>query len=182
MASNFIYEQLVDVGTNYKNTVFNGVAILFTGGMQQITSLVTFKCPCVDPKELPEMCSNITIHREIKCMSLLNFAYGLSFIVAPAVGFLVFGLLLKQKLWKALTGHRYKERTEKHERTKFCVTVIAMLYKSLIYPATWISLSLLDGGYLACALTALPYDLENSYHDCWTVSKPVLIARIGNID
>ena len=174
MARKTWVEQIADVSFNYKYTVFNAVAVLFTSGIQQITTLVTFKCPCVDPIQLPENCKNTTEHRSIRCMTLLNYFYGMSFIIAPAVGFFVFGLVLKQKLWKAVTGHRYKDKTEKLERSKYYGTILTAMIKSLIYPASWISAALLDGDFLACALTSMPYDLQNSYSSCWNVSLLIM--------
>ena len=176
MSYKIAFEQLSEVTLNYKNAIFNSVAIAFTSGFGKLTSYLTFRCPCVDPKALPKTCLNAADYRDFACMNSTNFAYGLSFVVAPAIAFFVLGLLLKQKLWKALTGHRYKAPTETHEKRKFCETVLGMAFKSLIYPATWISLALLDGQFLACALTAVPYDLKNSYKNCWTVSYCVLLT------
>ena len=168
MATRSLYEQISEVTSNYKNAIFNSAAIIFTGGVGRLTSLITFRCPCVEPNELPKTCYNPTAQRNYACMSFLNFSYGLAFVIAPAIGFFALGLLLKQKLWKALTGHRYKQHTESHERRKFYGTVFGMVTKSLLYPGSWISLALLDGEFLACALTTLPYDLKDT--DCWTVS------------
>lgn len=171
MKDSILSEKVLSLAHNYKNSAFNSLAILFTGSAQQITRLITFTCPCIEDKDLPDRCRSETGYKRFACMNSNNFVYGMTFIFAPAVIFFIIGLVLKENFWKAVTGHKYKKKTEKYERPKYWSTVFRAFVKSLIYPITWVSLALLDGEFLACSLTSLPYDMENSYEDCWTVYR-----------
>ena len=98
MNKDVLSEKIVDVAKAYKTTAFNSLAIALTGGMQQVTRLITFTCPCVEPKELPKQCKKLNSYREVTCINSNNFVYGISFILAPAVVFFIVGLLMKKKL------------------------------------------------------------------------------------
>ena len=155
---------------DYSGTVANTSVVIATGGVEQITTIAIYRCPCVEPSQLSPGCNETSY--SLACSQLLNYSYGISFILAPAFALLVFSAAANPKLWKSMTG--CCNRSEKYRRgvgeTAFTLTTIML--QSLVSPITWICIALVDGQYLACAITTSPYrfDSEDGIENCEDVS------------
>ena len=156
---------------DYAGTFLNASIVLVTGGLQQLTTISVFRCPCVEPSSLGPERNDTSI--SIACSQLLNHSYGIAFILAPAFALFIFSAASNPILWKSITGcmKRSKKHQERACGTTF--TFVTILLQSLISPSTWICIALLDGKYLACSITTLPYRIgENTdFANCDEVSK-----------
>ena len=156
---------------DYTGALTNTSIVLVTGGLQQLTTIAVYRCPCVEPSSLGPGCNATSV--SVECSQLLNYSYGAAFIFAPAFALFVFSAASNPKLWKSITG--CMKRSEEYQRgvrdTTF--TFLTVLLQSLISPLTWICIALLDGKYLACSITTLPYRIgENTdFENCEEVSK-----------
>ncbi|XP_076810247.1 calcium homeostasis modulator protein 6-like [Clavelina lepadiformis] len=132
-------------------SVMNVVILLLTGAAQQTIDVTAFKCPCINRSELNA--------------GETNFWYGLAYLFAPAIVLFLVGILISADLWKWLTGCCTRECNVEHFTTgfRFCTKGLVV---ALLSPSAWISISLLDGDSLACALTRLPYRLVEKNQTC----------------
>ncbi|CAL8260296.1 unnamed protein product [Boreogadus saida] len=112
-----------------------GLIALLTAGGEKIFSTNLFKCPC----------------------SQFNFAYGMIFLMVPALALLVMGYLLNQKTWKLMTGLCLQK--SKLCQCKKLLARIIVFYQitatAAVAPFSWIGVALLDGSYFECAMTGL---------------------------
>nr|CAB3244492.1 protein FAM26F-like [Phallusia mammillata] len=162
--------ELVKKAGDYAGTAANTGIALATAGIEQLTTLAVYRCPCVTSKELG---CNITQIGSPKCVHFLNLGYGLSFIIAPAIALFVFGMISNPKMWKLLTGCNHKQRRKKPTWTYFLWTLTEVSAAAMIAPVTWVAIALLDGRFYACAVTAFPYDVEHAlatYPTCEAVA------------
>lgn len=158
----------------YSSSLGKISVVLITGGFERITSVAIYRCPCVNPFQLEKNCKNFSEFSS-SCTVSLNFWYGLSLILAPAFALFVFSILAQPRIWKCVVGFCKKDPEHKRSKVEVFRTVILVIMKALISPATWICIALIDGKYLACMLTALPYDVGSmgSSKTCQTVNyKP----------
>jgi len=156
---------------DFQGTVIRVLIALVTVALQAIIAVTAYKCPCVSPDEVKNCTSSIGSG---ECSKSLNFYYGLSFIVAPAVALLVFGIASNPKLWKAVTGS-LNPKSSKFDQPGLNVTraIGQTVGLATIAPLTWVVVTLLDGRFFACAVTALPYDTDPAlpnFATCQTVS------------
>lgn len=149
-----IYKSVKD----YSGTFANTSIALVTGAIQQLTTIAVYRCPCVDPSSLNPSCRNVSLY-SFSCTYILNQGYGLAFILAPALALFIFSVSSSPRFWKAVTGRMHKLRAYKRGRRQTTLTVCKICSQSLIAPATWISIALVDGRYLACSITPLPYNV-----------------------
>ena len=142
-----------------------------TTGIEQLTTLAAYRCPCVTRAELGNCSANAI--GSGACSQRLNLGYGLSFMLAPAAVLFFFGLASNPKMWKSFTGCSKKTKELRREQIDITWTVLGVIGMSVIAPITWISIALLDGRFYACAVTSLPYDVERtgaSFANCEAVS------------
>jgi len=126
------------VGNN-KGSVQNFGIVGITIATEELAKFVFFYCPCNYPK---------------------NKAYGLSFILGPALILLLAGFLANRRTWRLLTGlcHRTQGVGKGGKRVIHFVFIFAQIgSKAIIAPATWFLLALLKGDYYACAYWPNPY-------------------------
>lgn len=162
--------ELAKKAGDYAGTAANTGIALATVGIEQLTTVAVYRCPCVSSKELG---CNVSQIGSAKCAHNLNLGYGLSFIIAPAIALFVFGMISNPKMWKLLTGCNHKEKMKKRSCMFFAWTLMEVAGNALIAPVTWVAIALLDGRFYACAVTTLPYDVEHasaSFASCEAVS------------
>ncbi|CAJ1061517.1 calcium homeostasis modulator protein 6 [Xyrichtys novacula] len=123
--------------------IWAAVVALLTAGAEHVFSLVVFRCPCS-----PD----------------LNFVYGLSFLLVPALALLLLGYILNKKTWILLTGTC---------RIWSCdwvtANMTALLYISnfaLVAPSSWIAVALLSGNYFECAMAGTNVSSSYGSHLC----------------
>ena len=158
----------------YSGTISNSAIILGTTGVQQLTTLAVYRCPCVDPSVLGPGCeiSSSGADRTPDCLQQLNYGYGLSYIIAPAIALYIFSIAASPNLWKSITGCIGKSAEFRRATTDASWTLLTIFSQGLISPITWVCIALIDGRYLACSLTILPYDVgpSRTYNTCNAVS------------
>ena len=155
---------------DYAGTAANTGIVLATGGIQQIATVALYRCPCVEPSLLAPGCDKTM--SSLSCTRLLNVSYGFFFIFAPAFALFTFSISASPKLWKIITGCCKKEKKNVEDFQTVSSTFAIISIRSLVSPATWVIIALLDGRYLACASTPLPYLIGTNgrYATCEDVS------------
>ena len=156
---------------DYTGTVVYTSIVILTTGLQQLSTLAIYQCPCVDPSSLDQNCRNVSTY-SFSCTKNFNLGYGLAFILAPALALFVFSVSASPKFWKVITGRCHKLQAYKRTEFETAWTLIAIFSQALIAPATWVCIALIDGKFLACAITPLPYDVgpESGIPSCKKVS------------
>lgn len=116
----------------------NGICGIMALASAQMYSAFEFSCPC-----MPEY----------------NYAYGIGLLIIPSVWFFLVGFVMNNNVsvlaeeWKRPMGKRRKDPTIL--RYMFC----SMTQRSLIAPAVWICVTLMDGKSFLCAFS-INLDLE----------------------
>ena len=152
----------------YSTVIGSSTVVFATVGVEQITAVTIYRCPCVDPSTLATICVNFSEFSP-SCTAPLNLAYGLSLILTPALALFLIGIIINPNTWKTLTGCLQKSPQYKKKSTDLSWTLALVFARALISPLAWICIALLDGAYLACALTHLPYDVgkeDSLYMTC----------------
>uniref|UniRef100_A0A671K5R0 Calcium homeostasis modulator family member 5 n=1 Tax=Sinocyclocheilus anshuiensis TaxID=1608454 RepID=A0A671K5R0_9TELE len=122
--------------TNQKTTIGYSFMAILTIGSERIFSMVSFQCPCN--------------HQQ-------NFAYGLTFLLGPAVVLLAIGLFVSTRLWRLYTGCCLNP-LKLCPRGNFvgCLQVfVKVLSGACIAPVMWLSVALLNGTFYECAVSGL---------------------------
>ncbi|KAL4639985.1 calcium homeostasis modulator protein 1-like [Arapaima gigas] len=115
-----------------QESFMNGICGIMALASAQLYSAFEFTCPC-----LPEY----------------NFAYGIGILLIPPIWFFMLGFVLNNNVsmlaeeWRRPTGKRRKDPTVL--RYMFC----SVTQRSLIAPAVWISVTLMDGKSFLCAFS-----------------------------
>ncbi|XP_036402031.1 calcium homeostasis modulator protein 1-like [Megalops cyprinoides] len=115
-----------------QESFMNGICGIMALASAQLYSAFEFNCPC-----LPEY----------------NYAYGIGILVIPPIWFFLLGFVLNNNVsmlaeeWRRPTGKRRKDPTVL--RYMFC----SIAQRSLIAPAVWISVTLMDGKSFLCAFS-----------------------------
>uniref|UniRef100_A0A8C2CI29 Calcium homeostasis modulator family member 5 n=2 Tax=Cyprinus carpio TaxID=7962 RepID=A0A8C2CI29_CYPCA len=122
--------------TNQKTTIGYSFMAILTIGSERIFAMVSFQCPCNRRQ---------------------NFAYGLIFLLGPAVVLLVIGLFVCTRLWRLYTGCCLNP-LKLCPRGNFvgCLQVLVkVLSGACIAPVMWLSVALLNGTFYECAVSGL---------------------------
>ncbi|XP_067305704.1 calcium homeostasis modulator protein 5-like [Pseudorasbora parva] len=122
--------------TTQKSTIGYSFMALLTIGGERIFAMVSFQCPC---------------NRE------QNFAYGLTFLLGPAVVLLAIGLFVNSRLWRFYTGCCLNP-VQLCPRGNFlgCLSVfVKVLSAACIAPIMWLTVALLNGTFYECAVSGL---------------------------
>lgn len=126
--------------TDQKATIGYGFMAILTIGGERIFSMVSFNCPC----NLGQ-----------------NFAYGITFLLGPAVVLFTVGLFVSSRLWRLYTGCCLNP-TKLCPRGN-CLHCCAMLLKILggacVAPIMWLCVALLNGTFYECAVSGLDDNL-----------------------
>lgn len=110
----------------------NGICGIMALASAQLYSAFEFSCPC-----MPEY----------------NYTYGIGLLIIPPIWFFLLGFVLNNNVsvlteeWKRPTGRRMKDPTVL--RYMFC----SITQRSLIAPAVWVSVTLMDGKSFLCAFS-----------------------------
>ncbi|XP_028825849.1 calcium homeostasis modulator protein 1-like [Denticeps clupeoides] len=116
-----------------QESFMNGLCGIMALASAQLYTSFEFTCPC-----LPEY----------------NYAYGIGILLVPPIWFFMLGFVLNNNVsmlteeWKRPAGKRDKD--PKVLRYMLC----SITQRSLIAPAVWISVTLLDGKSFLCAFSA----------------------------
>ncbi|XP_028827324.1 calcium homeostasis modulator protein 1 [Denticeps clupeoides] len=127
-----------------QESFMNGICGIMALASAQLYAAFEFNCPC-----LPEY----------------NYAYGIGILVIPPLWFFLLGFVLNNNVsmlaeeWRRPMGKRRKDPTVL--RYMFC----SISQRSLIAPAVWISVTLMDGKSFLCA-----YSTEVDVHQFGNVS------------
>ncbi|XP_015228442.1 PREDICTED: protein FAM26E-like [Cyprinodon variegatus] len=125
---------------NQKATIgYSFMAILTIGG-ERIFSMVSFQCPCNHDQ---------------------NFAYGLTFLLGPAVVLLVFSLFFSTRLWRLYTGCCLNPmKLCPRGNCLGCFRVLlSIITGAFVAPIMWLSVALLNGTFYECAISGLDDNL-----------------------
>ncbi|TDH12229.1 hypothetical protein EPR50_G00069620 [Perca flavescens] len=126
--------------TNQKSTIGYSFLALMTVGGERVFTLVSFQCPCNHDQ---------------------NFAYGLTFLLGPAVVLLVLGLLFTSRLWRLYTGCCLNPM-------KLCPrgnclghlrVLMSIFCGACVAPVMWLAVALLNGTFYECAVSGLDDNL-----------------------
>ncbi|KAJ8360139.1 hypothetical protein SKAU_G00166640 [Synaphobranchus kaupii] len=115
-----------------QESFMNGICGIMALASAQLYAAFEFNCPC-----LPEY----------------NYAYGIGILIIPPFWFFLLGFVLNNNVsmlaeeWQRPTGKRRKDPTVL--RYMFC----SIAQRSLIAPAVWISVTLMDGKSFLCAFS-----------------------------
>ncbi|KAM3865437.1 calcium homeostasis modulator 1 [Diretmus argenteus] len=115
-----------------QESFMNGICGIMALASAQMYSAFEFSCPC-----MPEY----------------NYAYGIGLLIVPPIWFFMLGFVLNNNVsmlseeWKRPTGKRKKDPTIL--RYMFC----SITQRSLIAPAVWVSVTLMDGKSFLCAFS-----------------------------
>ncbi|KAI7806731.1 calcium homeostasis modulator protein 5-like [Triplophysa rosa] len=135
--------------TNQKSTIGYSFMALLTIGSERIFSMVSFQCPCNRGQ---------------------NFAYGITFLLGPAVVLLALGLFISTRLWRLCTGCCLNP-FKLCPRGNFlgCASaLINILSTACIAPIMWLCVALLNGTFYECAVSGLD---ENMVVDLFCKNK-----------
>ncbi|XP_052002179.1 calcium homeostasis modulator protein 5-like [Xyrauchen texanus] len=139
--------------TNQKSTIGYSFMAILTIGSERLFSMVSFQCPCNRGQ---------------------NFAYGITFLLGPAIVLLAIGLFVSTRLWRLCTGcclNPFKLCPKGN--CVSCFTVfIKVLSGACIAPIMWLCVALLNGKFYECAVSGLDENLvvdlfcKNKTHVC----------------
>ncbi|XP_056264897.1 calcium homeostasis modulator protein 1 isoform X3 [Pseudoliparis swirei] len=115
-----------------QESFMSGICGIMALASAQMYSVFEFSCPC-----MPEY----------------NYTYGIGLLTIPPIWFFLLGFVLNNNVsvlteeWKRPTGRRSKDPTIL--RYMFC----SITQRSLIAPAVWVSVTLMDGKSFLCAFS-----------------------------
>ncbi|XP_036920990.1 calcium homeostasis modulator protein 6 [Sturnira hondurensis] len=126
------FKTILDLHLKYYGVLGYGLVTALTAGLERIFSATVFQCPC-----------NAT----------WNLAYGLVFLLVPALALFFLGYLLSARTWRLLTGCCAQGCC-----TCCCsevprgILVLAQLSgTAAVAPLTWVAVALLGGDFYECA-------------------------------
>ncbi|XP_060761372.1 calcium homeostasis modulator protein 5-like [Neoarius graeffei] len=122
---------------NQKNTLRYGFMAFGTLGGQKATLQSFYQCPC-NVKQ--------------------NMAYGLSFLLGPALVLFIISIVLSKHLWRLYTGCCLNPRKLCPQGKKYmgCLSVLLkVIVEALVAPIMWLSFALLHGAFYVCAVSGV---------------------------
>ncbi|XP_076808327.1 calcium homeostasis modulator protein 5-like [Clavelina lepadiformis] len=158
--------------SSQKRAIVNVIIMGLTAAAERIISVTAFRCPCITQTELDS--------------GETNYWYGVAYFAAPAVVLFLLAVLVGVNIWIGFNGccrRAFPKRQceehcvscEYHDCSNFCKQLCCCscndksksawcfffknIAHALIAPSAWLSLALLDGNSLACAIIPLPYFL-----------------------
>ncbi|XP_076809180.1 calcium homeostasis modulator protein 6-like [Clavelina lepadiformis] len=154
-----LLSSLFTIVADNKRCITNVLILVLTTVAHEIIDVTTFECPCISSIELKAGNS--------------NYWYGVAYLVAPAIILFLVGISLSVDIWKWLTGCCTRfcrvccdSENEKSCSRQHCTAALLFWTRvvavALLAPAVWLSVSLLDGDAMACALTSSPYTFSES--------------------
>lgn len=130
-----------------RSLVYGSIAAL-TVGLEGLFESIVFKCPCEG-----------------------HFAYGLSFLWAPAVLLFLAGFLVDGNLWRhQRREHEKKKKSLARRYFKALLASLDVLMRASVSPVAWLVLSFLQQQYYTCAYFGPPLGSDvivfNTTHKC----------------
>ncbi|KAJ0000566.1 hypothetical protein NQD34_012408 [Periophthalmus magnuspinnatus] len=121
---------------NQKATIGYSFMALLTIGGERVFSMVSFQCPCNHDQ---------------------NFAYGMTFLLGPAVVLFVLGLFMSTRMWRLYTGCCLNPMKLCPRGNCFpCLRVFLSIFSgACVAPIMWLSVALLNGTFYECAVSGL---------------------------
>ncbi|XP_069573368.1 calcium homeostasis modulator protein 5-like isoform X2 [Brachyistius frenatus] len=125
---------------NQKSTIGYSCMALLTIGGERAFSMVSFQCPCNHDQ---------------------NFAYGLTFLLGPAVVLLVLGLFFSSRLWRLYTGCCLNPmKLCPRGNCCNCLRAFTSIFtRACVAPIMWLSVALLNGTFYECSVSGLDDNL-----------------------
>ncbi|XP_076838104.1 calcium homeostasis modulator protein 5-like [Brachyhypopomus gauderio] len=122
--------------TNQKSTIGYASLAIATIGGERLFSLFSFQCPCNRQQ---------------------NLAYGLTYLLGPAVVLLCVGLFMSTPLWRLYTGCCLNplKLCPKGNFVGCCSKLFRVLMTALVAPIMWLSVALLNGTFYECAVSGI---------------------------
>lgn len=139
-------QMVLDLSLKHRDTLGYGLVTLLTVGGERVFSTAVFQCPC---------------------SAAWNLAYGLVFLLVPALALFLLGYVLSARTWRLLTG--CCRRTAAHpdpdrdgdgdpgccarcRAGRHGALVCAQLSgAAAVAPLTWVAVALLGGSFYECA-------------------------------
>lgn len=125
---------ITDLNLKHYSVLGYGLVTALTAGLERIFSTTVFQCPC-----------NAT----------WNLAYGLVFLLVPALALFLLGYLLSARTWRLLTGCCAPDLctcTCRGAGALRGILVFAQLSgTAAVAPLTWVAVALLGGDFYECA-------------------------------
>ncbi|XP_005160176.1 calcium homeostasis modulator protein 1 [Danio rerio] len=124
------FRMMAQILQSNQESFMNGICGIMALASAQLYTSFEFNCPCI-----PEY----------------NYSYGISMLVIPPIWFFLLGFVLNNNVsmlaeeWKRPIGQRSKDPAVMRY---MCVSISQ---RSLIAPAVWISVTLMDGKSFLCA-------------------------------
>ncbi|XP_067093826.1 calcium homeostasis modulator protein 5-like [Osmerus mordax] len=134
---------------NQKATLGYSFMALMTIGGERVFSMVSFQCPCNHSQ---------------------NFAYGLTFLMGPALVLLLLGLFFSTRLWRLFTGCCLNPmKLCPRGNSLGCMRAVASIFTgACVAPVMWLCVALLNGTFYECAVSGLD---ENIVVDIFCKNK-----------
>lgn len=128
-------QTVLDLYLKHRDALGYGLVTLLTAGGERIFSTAVFQCPC---------------------SATWNQAYGLVFLLVPALVLFLLGYVLRARTWRLLTG--CCKQGARPSGTGCCnaglrgAQVCAQLTgAAAVAPLTWVAVALLGGSFYECA-------------------------------
>lgn len=134
------FQTILKFFMNQKSTIGYSFMALLTIGGERIFTLVSFQCPCNRDQ---------------------NFAYGMTFLLGPAVVLFVLGLFFSTRMWRLYTGcclnpMKLCPRGHCWGCSRVLLSIIA---GACVAPIMWLSVALLNGIFYECGISGLDNNL-----------------------
>lgn len=141
-------QTVLDLSLKHRDTLGYGLVTLLTVGGERVFSTAVFQCPC---------------------SAAWNLAYGLVFLLVPALALFLLGYVLSARTWRLLTGccrrapaDPDRDRDPDRDGDPGCCArsragrrgalVCAQLSAAAaLAPLTWVAVALLGGSFYECA-------------------------------
>ncbi|XP_062244862.1 calcium homeostasis modulator protein 1 [Platichthys flesus] len=144
-----------------QESFMNGICGIMALASAQMYSAFEFSCPC-----MPEY----------------NYTYGIGLLIVPSIWFFLLGFVLNNNVsvlaeeWKRPAGQRSKDPSIL--RYMF----VSITQRSLIAPAVWVSVTLMDGKSFLCAFSInLDIDRFGNYSFITAMSETERIKLLARI-
>lgn len=125
------FRTILDAYLKHRNTLGYGLLSLLTAGGERLFSTVVFQCPC---------------------SATWNLAYGLVFLLVPALALFLLGCVLPARTGRLLTACCAQDaRATCGAGLRWAPVCAHVCWAALLAPLTWVAVALLGGSFYECA-------------------------------
>ncbi|KAK2502086.1 hypothetical protein MC885_006362 [Smutsia gigantea] len=125
------FRAVLDLHLKYHSALSYGLVTLLTAGGERLFSTTVFQCPC---------------------SATWNAAYGLVFLLVPALALFLLGYVLSARTWRLLTGCCARgARTGCGSGLRGALVCAQLSATAAVAPLTWVAVALLGGSFYECA-------------------------------